>query len=385
MKSFYYLFISLVVFLSASSCQEKSNLSVQEELRQARAKNEILFAKGFSLENYDSYSIVRVKTPWQDAKENFVYILHKKDATLPDSLKNYTKIQVPVTTVVATSTTHLPAIELLQQTTTLKGFPGLDYISSLNFRSLIEKNEIVELGQNESINTEQLLDIDPNVVIAFAMDGGNRVLQNIAQSGIPVLYNGDWVEQSALGKAEWIKLFGALYDKQQKATTLFNQIVTDYNQVLQKLKHVKDLPTVLSGSMYQDVWYLPQGQSWAAQYFKDAKSNYLWANTLGTGSDALSFEAVFDKGKDAEFWINPGHYTSLKQMQHDNAHYANFSAFKNQKVYSFSLTTGATGGVVFYELGLARPDIVLKDLASIFHPELFPGYTPIFYKQLPNE
>lgn len=385
MKPFFYLLTTIAIVFTTVACKDKTSVESTIDSKKTTVQNQVLFAKGFTLENYEDFSVVRVNSPWQDAKQSFVYVLHKQSATIPDSLSEYTKIKIPVDNIVVTSTTHLPAIELLEQSSTLKAFPGLDYISSLNFRTLIDQDKVQELGQNENMNTELLLDLAPDVLIAFAMDGNNKVLQTLMQSGTPVLYNGDWVEQSALGKAEWIKLFGALYDKQQTATNLFNQIATDYNQVLQTIKNVKHLPSVLSGVMYQDAWYLPQGQSWAAEYFKDAKSNYLWSNTKGTGSDALSFEAVFDTGKDAEFWINPGHYTSLKELKQANVHYANFAAFKNKKVYSFALTKGQSGGVVFYELGMARPDIVLKDLASIFHPELFPDYTPIFYKQLLDE
>jgi iron complex transport system substrate-binding protein len=41
--------------------------------------------------------------------------------------------------------------------------------------------------------------------------------------------------------------------------------------------------------MYQDQWYVARGNSWVAQFMKDA-ANYLWADVEGTGSLSLSFE-----------------------------------------------------------------------------------------------
>jgi iron complex transport system substrate-binding protein len=37
-------------------------------------------------------------------------------------------------------------------------------------------------------------------------------------------------------------------------------------------------PTVL-GAMFQDQWYVPQGESWAALFLKDAQADYLWRDT----------------------------------------------------------------------------------------------------------
>lgn len=385
MKFLHYTLVVSALALFFVSCENKVSTPNKDSHHHEQFENQVLYAKGFSLHNYPEFSILEVSQPWQGSDQSFTYVLSKDVTKLPDSLKSYVSIQVPIENIVVTSTTHLPSIELLGQSSSLKGFPGLDYISSQNFRTLIDSKQIQELGANENLNTELVLDLNPDVLVAFTMDSSNKVLQTIKQSGIPVLYNGDWVEQQALGKAEWIKVFGALYDQQDKASRLFNQIEADYKEVLATLSGVSTYPSVLSGAMYQDVWYLPQGQSWAAEFFKDAKADYLWKNSVGTGSLALGFEVVLDKAKDAEFWINPGTFETLKQMQETNAHYANFEAFKNGKVYSFALTKGKNGGTVFYELGPTRPDLVLKDLAAIFHPELFPDYTPIFYKQLPYE
>lgn len=134
--------------------------------------------------------------------------------------------------------------------------------------------------------------------------------------------------------------------------------------------------------MHKDVWYLPNGTSPEAQILKDANVNYLWSETSGTGSLALSFEAVFDKAKDADLWLSPSYYNSLNALEKANQHYTKFDAFTNKNIYSFANTTGKTGGVLYYELGTARPDLVLKDVIKICHPELLQNYTPYFFKAL---
>jgi iron complex transport system substrate-binding protein len=219
-------------------------------------------------------------------------------------------------------------------------------------------------------------------VIGFGINGNNKTFETIKKSGIPVIYNGDWNEASPLAKAEWIKFFGVLYDKTKKADSIFNQIESDYLEAKKIALQVKNRPTVLSGAMHKDVWYLPNGTSPEAQILNDANVNYLWSNTTGNGSLALSFEAVFEKAKDADIWLSPSYYTSYEALEKANEHYTKFKAYKNKTVFTFANTTGKTGGVLYYELGTARPDLVLKDIIKICHPEQLKNYKPYFFKSL---
>ena len=134
--------------------------------------------------------------------------------------------------------------------------------------------------------------------------------------------------------------------------------------------------------MYQDQWYVPQGESWAALFMKDAQANYLWADSKGTGSLSLPFETVLDKAQNADYWIAPGDFSSLKEMNESNPHYMEFTAFKNKKVYSYSAKKGAKGGILYFELSPTRPDWVLKDLIKILHPELLADHELFFFQKL---
>ena len=141
-------------------------------------------------------------------------------------------------------------------------------------------------------------------------------------------------------------------------------------------------PTVLSGALEKDVWYLPSGTSPESQLLKDANVNYLWSDTEASGSLALSFESVFEKAQYAELWISPSFYSSLEALQKANEHYTHFEAFKNKKIFSFVNTQGPKGGITYFELGTARPDLVLKDLIKICHPKLLQDYQTSFFKPL---
>jgi len=373
-----YFIIFLVLGLIGCKDIQKSpslNLDIKPKLN-------INYAKGFEINYFESYKVITLNNPWPGADVVFKYALIEENAILPTSEKFDAIIKIPVSKVVVTSTTHIPSLEMLGASEALVGFPNLDYISSETTRKRINDGKITELGKNEDMNTEVLIDLSPNLVVGFAVDGNNSALSTIEKTGIPVVYNSDWTETTPLGKAEWIKFFGAFFNKEKLADSIFNNIENQYNVAKQSASKAGVKPNVLSGAMYRDIWYLPQGNSWAAQLINDANGNYLWNDSKGTGSLSLNLESVLDKAQAADFWIGPGQFTSLEQMTETHSVYSEFDAFKESNVYSFTNKKGATGGVLYYELAPNRPDIVLKDIIKILHPELLPAHELYFFSHL---
>jgi len=377
MTRFFKIILLIVLAFPLMQCKKEVN-----QQKNNIPKNEIQYAKGFSILNHEGYSVITVSNPWPKANKSYTYILKEKNGIVPDSLNQFPVILVPIKNIVVTSTTHIPSLEMLGVEKTLVGFPNLNYISSEKVRALIDAKKVKELGANQALNTEVLIDLQPDVIIGYGLDNNNPTLDNLQKNGLKVFLNGDWNEQSPLGKAEWIKFFGAVYGKQELANSLFSKIEKDYLQTLEIAKRGTSHPTILAGDMYEDKWYLPQGTSWGCQLLKEAQGNYLWAETTGTGSLSLSFETVLVKGKNANIWITSGQFGSLQEMLDANPHYAQFKAFQNKNVFSFSGRKGKTGGVLYYELAPNRPDIVLKDIVKILHPELLRGYKPFFFEKL---
>ena len=383
------LLLLLFSFLHLLNCKEEKNLTPDDFLESQNIEEAVetvnKYAQGFTILNYKNSKIIRISRPWPSAEKTYKYLLlnkTQKQSSTYNKAEYDGIIITPIEKVVVTSTTHIPALELLGVEQTLVGFPGTDYVSSEKTRARIDNKYIRELGENEGINIEVLLDINPNLVVAFGVDGKSKSIETIKNANIPVIYNGDWVEKSALAKAEWIKFFGVLFDKEKKADSIFNHIEKEYLEAKKIAAKVTKQPTIISGAMHKDIWYLPNGTSTEAQILKDANVNYLWSETTGSGSIALNFETVFNKAKEADIWLSPSYYPSYEALEKANQHYTKFDAFKNKSIYTFSNTTGKTGGVLYYELGTTRPDLVLKDIIKICHPELLPDYTPYFFKPL---
>lgn len=375
-------FAAVVCFLSCKQSHTEDKKSASNGV-----VSQISFADGFTITQLEDHTLLEVTSAFPGSDVTYPYVLvasslsRKRKEEIQQSYDQKI-IETPIQSIVVTSTTHIPSLEMLGVENTLTGFPNLDYISSDKTRALIREGKIKELGQNESLNTEVAIDLDPDVVVGFGVDGQNKSLNSLEKAGISVLYNGDWVEKDPLGKAEWIKFFGVLYDLETKADSIFNEIVHQYESTKALVAEVASKPTVLSGAMYKDVWYLPHGDSWPAKLIADAGGAYLWSESKGTGSIALSIESVLEKGHTANFWIAPGQYTSYSKLENDHAIYTRFEAFQNKKVYTFATKKGETGGTLYYELAPNRPDLVLKDLVNYLHPDLLPDYTPYFFTPL---
>ncbi len=371
----------ILICLFVLSCVNKpKNNNKDEDLKSEDFV--IDYAKGFNVKLYKDYAILEVTQPWPDAETSFTYLLQKKGKPQVQNIEYDARVEIPLKNIVVTSTTHIPSLESLGVLDRLIGFPNTDYISSSKARQRIDENKIKDVGKNQSLNTELLIALQPEAIVSFAVKGQNKSLESLKQAGYPVLYNADWVEQHPLGKAEWIKFFGLLFDKVEESQEVFNHIKKEYENTKQLAFQGEEKPSVISGALWKDKWYLPAGDSWQAQILKDANAEYVFADTEGTGSLSLAFESVLNDAQNTDFWIAPAQYTSYEDMLSQHSHYKKFKAFQDKNVFTFASTKGETGGVLYYELAPNRPDWVLKDLVKIFHPSLLESYEPHFFKPL---
>ena len=359
------------------------NFSCKKEIvkvdKKKPSESTVKYAKGFDIINDNDTKKLIIKAAYQTSDEVFEYEIHK-NAT---SKGKHLNINIPIKKLVVTSTTHIPMVELLNEEKSIIGFPYSKYISSQKTRALIDKGNIKEIGKESSLNTEILLDLQPELVVGYSVSSADKSLSTIQKAGINVIYNGDWLEETPLGRAEWIKFFGILFDKEKKADSIFNVIEANYLNAKKIALKAPKRPSILSGAiMSKDIWNLPAGESFVAQFLKDANLNYLWKDSKGKGSLSLSFESVFDKAKNANFWITPGYFSSKEQLMQSNQIYAQFDAFKNNKIYTPINKKGKTGGVIYYELASTRPDLVLKDIIKITNPDLLTDYKFTFFEKM---
>ena len=295
-----------------------------------------------------------------------------------DAKVNYT----PVESIVCTSTTHIPLLDYIGETEKLVGFPTTDYISSEKMRARIDSGKVTELGVDKGLNLERLAVLKPDLVMGYSMTSDYGQFKKIEDLEIPVVLNAEYLEKHPLGRAEWIKFVAMFFHKENAADSVFRVIENNYLKTKALADSARNRPTVLSGVVYGDAWFMPGGKNYAARLFDDAGCQYTWADDSSNGFLQVSFESVYKKASEADLWIGVANYKSLQEIENSDHRYAKFKAFEQKKVYTYDARKGAKGGSEFLELGYLRPDIILKDLVKIAHPELLPEYELYFHKRL---
>jgi iron complex transport system substrate-binding protein len=132
----------LLLFVIFIGCKKENSGKSQKKFN---AENQIEYAKGFSINEYAGFTILKVSNPWPNANKTYTYVMRKKRFKIPDSLAQNIIIDIPIKSIVVTSTTHLPSLEMLGVEKTLVGFPNLDYISSEKIRARIDAKKLPNL------------------------------------------------------------------------------------------------------------------------------------------------------------------------------------------------------------------------------------------------
>jgi len=111
----------------------------------------------------------------------------------------------------------------------------------------------------------------------------------------------------------------------------------------------------------------------------DAGASYYWSKDSSTGSLALSFEKVVELQRNADIWLEIP-FKSYEEVLAVDHRYGLFKAYRDSMVFNnFGRSNGMAND--YWERGLCRPDLILKDLVSILHPELF-EHKLLFYNKL---
>ncbi|MBZ0246688.1 MAG: ABC transporter substrate-binding protein [Cyclobacteriaceae bacterium] len=368
--------IILILLLSFACVKRKEG---KEDLPVVQSTE---FAKGFTVKKLGVSTEVTLLEPYPNSTKSIKYLLVPKTEKIPTHAADVTVIRTPIESIVCTSTSHIALLDHLNALDLLVGFPSTDLISSVKARQRIDSGYVTDLGIDNAMNIESLVGLQPDLVMGYSIAGDMSKLDKIKSFGIPVVINAEYLENHPLGRAEWIKYMALFLGKEREADSIFTAIKNEYLNYQRIVENVKTKPTVISGILYGDTWFLPGGQNYGAKIFKDAGYHYLWDDDTSNGFLKLSFETVLSRGKEADYWIGVGNFKSRAEMKSSEGRYSLFQAFQISSIYTYDARVGVTGGSEYLELGYSRPDIILKDLIKIAHPELLPGYELYFHKKL---
>jgi len=374
-------FVSILLLLSTllSCTSRKENANANNTLS---TETILKYAKGFTITRVGHSKLVEVTKPFPGAQTSFKYLLVTKGDEVPVHDANTKIIYVPVSRLVCTSTTHIPLLDYLNESEALVGFPTTDYISSEKMRTLIDQGRVTELGIDKGMDIERMAILKPDITMAYTLSGDFGQFKKIEELGIPVVINAEYLEKHPLGRAEWIKFAAAFFNKEELADSVFDSIENAYLAIREEAAKVSTKPSIMSGVVYGDTWFLPGGKNFAAQLIADAGGKYLWAENPSNGFLELSFESVYEKANQADFWIGVASFKSLSEIKTADKRYTKFKPFQTGQVYTYDARKGAKGGSEFLELGYLRPDVILLDLVKIIHSDLLPAHKLYFHRRL---
>jgi iron complex transport system substrate-binding protein len=375
------LYACLLILAGSTACHQPEGKAPGASMM---GEGKPQYARGFRIERFTGYKILHVINPWQGSRTvHFQYILSDDTSRIPDSLKQHPVIQVPIKRVICMSTTHVAMIDALGESNAIVGISGSDYITHPGLRSKLERGEVRDVGANQTLNYELILTLRPDLVFAYGITAEvNGMVNRLEGLGIPVILNGDYLEDQPLGKTEWIRFLAAFFAGDQKADSVFISIASSYTQLKDLIVDTRQKPSVMTGLPWKDTWYIPGGKSFAAAYIRDAGGAYLWEDLDSREAVPLDLEAIYARAASADIWINCGAAGTLSEIVETDKRLSRFQPVGTGKIFNNNAQINPAGGNAFWESGVMAPHLILADLISIFHPEVLPDHELVYYKPL---
>jgi iron complex transport system substrate-binding protein len=372
--------ILILILTACGACRNENDVR-QESVVHA----EILplkYARQFSI-RYDKefryvYFFGRSRSP-ATRRDTLSVFRIGKDGKLAWTGKNFHSVPYPAKKIIALSSIYAHMICELDACGSLCGIDDIDYVSDPRIVARKNSGKLAELAKTPEPDLEGILALKPDLIFAFGSGGPGDTHNRLSESGLPVAVCTDHLEDSPLGRAEWIRVFGAFTGREKEADSIFSLTERNYLRYKRMAARAVPRPHVLSEAMVGGSWYVPAGKSFAATLIMDAGGEYAWRDNPGTGSLPLSFEEVFRRARDADYWINLPLIRSRNELLSQDARYASFRAFQSSDLYNNDLHVNDKGYSTYWESGMMRPDRILCDLIRIFHPELHDSLPGEFY------
>lgn len=305
------------------------------------------YAQGFLIITHNDVTEVQILDPWHSGR----------------ILQQYTLYE-PLHHVAVFTAANAALLDELGCIHAISGICEPQYIADKHIHDAIRQGSIRDFGSAMTPNLESIIAISPDAILLSPFENANGY-GGLQRLGIPLIWCADYMESSALGRAEWMRLYGRLFGCGERADSLFKEVESQYLALKRaneqaELKH----PSVIFDGRNGSAWYMPGGRSTLATLTHDAGGDYLFANNEDTGSVPFAFEEVYAKGHEADIWLY--RYTAdapftLDALRRQFEPYAQFKAFQTKQVYGCNNADN-----IFFEEYPFHPERLLNDLTHIF-------------------
>lgn len=388
-KNSFLLFFLLIVFIAVllvSSCGQRTrdkDAGASGEKDTSSAKAVIKYAHGFRIDYYDHYKEVKILNRAGDRMDTLDYLLVQEGGAVPPGHPGAQVIRIPVKSLVVMSSMHIAQANFAGVADRITGLGNGQYVNSPVVREGMRTGKVKQVGMDANINSELVITMHPGVLLAMSNpDAAFGQYKTLTDAGVPVLPNAEWLETTPLGRAEWVKLIGALVNREDFVNKKFDSVEQAYRRLAAAGSGAAVKPSVIVAMPFKGTWYVPAGESYMAQFLRDAGASYHWSDSKGTGSLGLSFETVAPEALRADYWLNVGYVDSRADIVAKDPRYATFHAFKTDAIYNYNNRVNDLGANDYWESGAVNPQLILADLIHILHPGLLPDDSLVYYKQV---
>ena len=368
------LVLCAIVLFAFASCTPKSTHSPEK----TQGDNLMRYARNIVVYEKDYGYRAEVICPWDTTLSlgSFAFV---KDTTKSVDKDVKGILRVPVNSVISFSATQWSVFMRLGEIDRVKGILEGRFVTDTTMRSLLAQQKVYDIGTEAAADIERMIQLKPDALLYSPYFDGNQGGLNV--TGAVLFPFADYMENTPLGRAEWIRVIGMMIGCEDKANAWFDDIERRYNALSGLCANVEHRPTVFSDLAFNGQWYVAGGRSYIAKLFADAGADYIWKDNPSTASVPMDAETILVKAQKADFWrvINSNPFPmTYESLAKESPVYPLFDAFKNHQIIVCDiLSTG------YFEQSQCEPDLLLADFIYFFHPELltgeWEGYLPKYY------
>ena len=339
------------------------------------------YATLLTLEEGAGWTYVEVRSPWKNGEALGRYLLadRAEKVAIPDSIlaRGAQRIAVPVERATVLSSVHAALLFELGAGQRVAALADTDYVMSDTLRCALTDGRIASIGSSMQPDREGMLRTKSEVALVSPYEGSSGPA---LPHGITAVLCADYMEDTPLGRAEWMRFYGRLVGQGERADSLFEAVRQQYDSIRHCAEAAPEHPRLLCDYVQGGSWPMPGGRSYLASLFADAGARYVFADNDDRGSIFLSLETVLAKGANADVWLlkyGADKDITASTLVDEQPLYARFAALQRGRAYTCNTLRTA-----YYEEVPFHPDYLLRDVAAICHPQLFPDYSPRYYQPM---
>jgi iron complex transport system substrate-binding protein len=231
---------------------------------------------------------------------------------------------------------------------------------------------------------EQAAALEPEVFVHWTPYLANRDGYDWLRAlGMTTLLPVERLEETPLGRTEWIKFFAVLFNEEAAANAHFARVEGEYNRLAERARDAATRPRVVVDIPASGSWPTPGGRNASARMIADAGGEFvLGDNDSVSNQFGHPIERAYDRGLDADLWLLTDSIAGrldLPALIAAGPYTRRLPAF--QRGATYLKHGGWPGGPnPYWDQGLPNPHWDLADHIRILHPDLLPDHELIFHQ-----